>query len=158
MPSVIPKFLLSLIVLINIVEKLLLSLIWARRNRRNEECRPMLTYTRLPYFQEKERYLGWNTWDEVVFSLRWNTCSVALYSLIYPVLIELVVFLGQYETLILFLFVQENISTVSVPLAKIKCIAYGNCRRIYIRYWQLGSVWLQLREVVACNFVNYQVY
>ena len=76
--------------------------------------------------------LGWNTWDEVVFSLRWNTCSVALYSLIYPVLIELVVFLGQYETLILFLFVQENISTVSVPLAKIKCIAYGNCRRIYI--------------------------
>ena len=92
----------------------------------------MLTYMRLPYFQEKERYLGWNTWDEVVFSLRWNTCSVALYSLIYPVLIELVVFLGQYETLILFLFVQENISTVSVPLAKIKCIAYGNCRRIYI--------------------------
>ena len=65
----------------------------------------MLTYMRLPYFQEKERYLGWNTWDEVVFSLRWNTCSGALYSLIYPVLIELVVFLGQYETLILFLFV-----------------------------------------------------
>ena len=92
----------------------------------------MSTYMRLPYFQEKERYLGWNTWDEVVFSLRWNTCLVALYSLIYPVLIELVVFLGQYETLILFLFVQENISIVSVPLAKIKCIAYGNCRRIYI--------------------------
>ena len=32
----------------------------------------------------------------------------------------------------MFLFVQENISIVSVPLAKIKCIAYGNCRRIYI--------------------------
>lgn len=38
----IPKFLLSLIVLINMEEKLLLSLICARRNSRNEECWPML--------------------------------------------------------------------------------------------------------------------